>query len=250
MLFGITGFEIRYQLRNPVFWVSVAIFFLLGFGLTASENVSVGTPGAVHENAPFAIAVATAIMSLFYLFVITAFVANAIVRDETSGFAPIVRATSVTNSQIVIGRFLGGLLIAWLGYLSVPIGMWAGSIMPWVDAETIGPQKLSYYAWNFAIFGLPNILLMSAVLFALGVAGFLFRRNIITVFMSIELMLNAVNLSFVTFSYQLKKVDGHLFTFFVMVVAAAEAAVGLAIILTVFKNRNTLNADDVNSMKL
>jgi len=168
MLLGITGFEIRYQLRNPVFWVSVAIFFLLGFGLTASENVSIGTPGAVHQNAPYAIAVATAVISVFYLFVITAFVANAIVRDETSGFAPIVRATSVTNSQIVIGRFLGGLLVAWLGYLAVPIGMWAGSIMPWVDPETIGPQKLAYYAWNFAIFGLPNILLMSAVLFALA----------------------------------------------------------------------------------
>jgi len=92
-------------------------------------------------------------------------------------------------------------------------------------------------------------LLLSAVLFALGVAGFLFRRNIITVFMSIELMLNAVNLSFIAFSYQLKQVDGHLFAFFVMVVAAAEAAVGLAIILTVFKNRSTLNVDDVNSMK-
>ena len=90
---------------------------------------------------------------------------------------------------------------------------------------------------------------LSAVLFALGVAGFLFRRNIITVFMSIELMLNAVNLSFVTFSYQLKKVDGHLLAFFVMVVAAAEAAVGLAIILTVFKNRETLKIDDVDSMK-
>jgi NADH-quinone oxidoreductase subunit K len=92
-------------------------------------------------------------------------------------------------------------------------------------------------------------LTLSAILFALGVAGFLFRRNIITVFMSIELMLNAVNLSFVTFSYQHKDVSGHLFTFFVMVVAAAEAAVGLAIILTVFKNRSTLNIDDVNSMK-
>ena len=92
-------------------------------------------------------------------------------------------------------------------------------------------------------------LILSAVLFALGVTGFLFRRNIITVFMSIELMLNAVNLTFVTFSYQLKKVDGHLFTFFVMVVAAAEAAVGLAIILTVFKNRKTLNIDDIDSMK-
>jgi NADH-quinone oxidoreductase subunit K len=92
-------------------------------------------------------------------------------------------------------------------------------------------------------------LALSAVLFSLGVAGFLLRRNIITVFMSIELMLNAVNLSFVTFSYHLKKVDGHLYTFFVMVVAAAEAAVGLAIILTVYKNRQTLNIDDLDSMK-
>src|SRR3954470_7254485 len=147
MLFGITGFEIRYQLRNPVFWVAIAIFFLLGFGITASENVSIGTPGAVHENAPYAIAVATAIMSLFYLFVVTAFVANAIVRDDTSGFAPIVRSTSVTNSQIVLGRFLGGLIVAWLGYLAVPIGMAVGSIMPWVDPERIGPQHFSFYAW-------------------------------------------------------------------------------------------------------
>jgi ABC-2 type transport system permease protein len=168
MIFGITGFEIRYQLRNPVFWVAIAIFFLLGFGITASENVSIGTPGGVHENAPYAIAVAIAILTLFYLFVVTAFVANAIVRDETSGFAPIVRATSVTASQIVIGRFVGGLIIAWLGYLAVPIGMWAGSVMPWVDPETIGPQKLSFYAWNFAVFAIPNVLLTCATLFALA----------------------------------------------------------------------------------
>jgi len=92
-------------------------------------------------------------------------------------------------------------------------------------------------------------LILSAVLFALGVAGFLFRKNIITIFMSIELMLNAVNLSFIAFSYQLKQVNGHILAFFVMVVAAAEAAVGLAIILTVYKNRQTLNVDEVDSMK-
>jgi NADH-quinone oxidoreductase subunit K len=92
-------------------------------------------------------------------------------------------------------------------------------------------------------------LMLSGVLFALGVAGFVFRRNIITVFMSIELMLNAVNLSFITFSYQLNQVNGHIFSFFVMVVAAAEAAVGLAIILTVFRNRSTLNIDEVGSLK-
>ncbi len=93
-------------------------------------------------------------------------------------------------------------------------------------------------------------LILSAVLFALGIAGFLYRKSVITVFMSIELMLNAVNLTFISFSYQLQRIDGHIYSFFVMVVAAAEAAVGLAIILTVFKNRGTLQIDEVDSMKL
>jgi len=92
-------------------------------------------------------------------------------------------------------------------------------------------------------------LVLSAVLFTLGVAGFFYRRNIITMFMSIELMLNAVNLTFIAFSFQLQQVSGNIFAFFVMVVAAAEAAVGLAIILTVFRNRATLNVDSINSMK-
>ena len=92
-------------------------------------------------------------------------------------------------------------------------------------------------------------LILSAVLFSLGVAGFVFRRNVITVFMSIGLMLNAVNLSFITFSYQLQQVSGHIFAFFVMLVAAAEAAVGLAIILLVFKNLRTLEVDEIDSMK-
>ena len=93
-------------------------------------------------------------------------------------------------------------------------------------------------------------LILSAILFALGVAGFIYRKSVITVFMSIELMLNAVNLSFVAFSYHLQRVDGQIYAFFVMVVAAAEAAVGLAIILTIFKNRGTLQIDEVDSMKL
>jgi NADH-quinone oxidoreductase subunit K len=93
-------------------------------------------------------------------------------------------------------------------------------------------------------------LMLSAVLFALGVAGFLYRKSVITVFMSIELMLNAVNLSFIAFSYHLRRIDGHIYAFFVMVVAAAEAAVGLAIILTIFKNRGTLEIDEIDSLKL
>jgi NADH-quinone oxidoreductase subunit K len=93
-------------------------------------------------------------------------------------------------------------------------------------------------------------LVLSAMLFGTGIAGFVYRKSVITVFMSIELMLNAVNLSFVAFSYQLQRIDGHIYSFFVMVVAAAEAAVGLAIILTIFKNRGTLQIDEIDSMKL
>ena len=88
-------------------------------------------------------------------------------------------------------------------------------------------------------------LVLSALLFGLGVFGVLVRRNLIVIFMAVELMLNAVNLTFVAFARALGSVDGQVIVFFVMTVAAAEAAVGLAIILTVFRNRETTNADEV-----
>ena len=97
---------------------------------------------------------------------------------------------------------------------------------------------------------LPYYLVLSAVLFSCGVAGFLFKRNIITIFMCIELMLNAVNLAFVAFAAHWQQLSGHVFVFFVMVVAAAESAVGLAIIIAVFRTRETLNVDRVNLLKL
>jgi ABC-2 type transport system permease protein len=168
MLIGVARFELRYQLRNPVFWVSLFLFFLLGFGVTASENVSIGTPGTVHENAPFAIASMIALSSLFYLFVITSFVANAIVRDDSSGFGPIIKATSIGKRNYVMGRFLGGLGIALIGYLAIPVGMFFGSVMPWVDPETVGPQNLSFYLWPYLILAIPNIILASSLLFGLA----------------------------------------------------------------------------------
>jgi NADH-quinone oxidoreductase subunit K len=93
-------------------------------------------------------------------------------------------------------------------------------------------------------------LVLSAVLFGLGVVAFVFKRNIITIFMSIELMLNAVNLAFVTFSRHLGNLNGQVFVFFVIVVAAAEAAVGLAIIILIAKHRQSLNVERVNLLKL
>ncbi|QMV17585.1 NADH-quinone oxidoreductase subunit NuoK [Granulicella sp. 5B5] len=92
-------------------------------------------------------------------------------------------------------------------------------------------------------------LVLGAVLFCIGIASFLIRRSVITIFMSIELMLNAVNLTFVAFAHMWGQVSGQIFVFFVMVVAAAEAAVGLAIIIALFRVRQTLNVDQVNLLK-
>lgn len=93
-------------------------------------------------------------------------------------------------------------------------------------------------------------LALSAVLFTIGVVGVLVKRNLISMFMCIELMLNAVNLTFVAFSSYFREVSGQLFVFIVMTVAAAEAAVGLGIIITVFRNRESLDVDDSNILKL
>jgi len=92
-------------------------------------------------------------------------------------------------------------------------------------------------------------LVLSAVLFGLGVVGFIFKRNIIAVYMAIELMLNAVNLAFVAFARAWNQLDGLVYVFFVIVVAAAEAAVGLAIVITIAQNRRSLNVEDVNLLK-
>ncbi len=92
-------------------------------------------------------------------------------------------------------------------------------------------------------------LILAGMLFTIGVVGVLTRRNAIVIFMCIELMLNAVNLTFVAFSRHLDSMDGQIFVFFIMTVAAAEAAVGLAIIVAMFRNKATVNVDDINLMK-
>jgi NADH-quinone oxidoreductase subunit K len=96
---------------------------------------------------------------------------------------------------------------------------------------------------------LQHYLVLSMLLFVVGAVGFVIKKNIISVFLCLELMLNAVNLSFVAFSKYLNQVHGQIFVFFVMVVAAAEAAVGLAITIVLYRNRETLNVDDADTMK-
>lgn len=91
--------------------------------------------------------------------------------------------------------------------------------------------------------------ILAAILFTIGVVGVLVRRSALIIFMSIELMLNAVNLSFVAFARQHGSMDGHIFVFFVMAVAAAEVAIGLAILVAIFRKKETANVDEVHLLK-
>jgi NADH-quinone oxidoreductase subunit K len=94
-----------------------------------------------------------------------------------------------------------------------------------------------------------HVLILSAILFTIGVTGVIVRRNAIVVFMHVELMLNAVNLAFIGFSAAMQSMVGTVFVFFILVVAAAEAVIGLAIMVEIFRNKQTLNIDELNLLK-
>jgi len=97
--------------------------------------------------------------------------------------------------------------------------------------------------------GLTHYLVLAAILFAIGVTGVLMRRNILVILLSIELILSAVNINFIAFSAYLENAAGQIFVFFVMTVAAAEAALGLAIVVTLFRNLESINVDEISQMK-
>ena len=97
---------------------------------------------------------------------------------------------------------------------------------------------------------LNNYLILSAIIFSIGTIGVLTRKNAIVIFMCVEMMLNAVNLTLVAFSKYLGNIDGQVFVFFIMTVAAAEAAVGLALMIAFYKNRESIDIEDMNVMKL
>jgi ABC-2 type transport system permease protein len=170
MFASVTAFEIRYQLRSPVFWVACALFFLLAFGATTMEEIQIGARGNVHVNAPAAIIETLGVMGVFGMFVVTAFVAGAVIRDDETGFAPILRATRLSKPAYLFGRWIGATLVAWLTLGAVALGIQIGSLMPWIDAAKLGPQVPLHYLWALVVYSLPTLLVVSAGFFALAIA--------------------------------------------------------------------------------
>jgi ABC-2 type transport system permease protein len=168
-MFGsIAAFELRYQLRNPVFWVVAILFFLMTFGATTVEQIQIGSGGNVHVNSPAAIARIHLILSIFFMFVTTAFVANVIVRDDESGFGPMVKSTRVSKFDYLLARFTGAAIAASAAFAFVPLAIFLGSLMPWLDPETLGPNRIGDYMFAYFALALPNVLLTAAIFFAVA----------------------------------------------------------------------------------
>lgn len=168
-MFGkIAAFEFRYQVKSPIFWVTSGIFFLLTFLFVASDSISIGGGGNIHENSPHTIAQTHLILAVFYMFVTTAFVANVIVRDDETGFGSILRSTRIGKFDYLYGRFTGAFLAVALSFLAVPLAIIVGAAMPWLDPETIGPFIPQAYLFAYFVLALPALLLTSSLFFALA----------------------------------------------------------------------------------
>ncbi len=170
MLRHIAAFELKYQLRSSVFWGTSIIFFLLAFTSVASDDIRIGWGGQVFRNSPFAIAMTSMVWSIFAMFIVTAFVANVVLRDDETGFAPILHATPLSKFDYLFGRFSGGFVAACLAFLSVPLGALAAVVFPGLDPETIGPIRIADYLYVYFLFCVPTLFVMGAGFFALATA--------------------------------------------------------------------------------
>lgn len=164
----IAGFELRYQLGSPVFWVASGIFFLMTFGATTIPQIEIGDKGSTYVNSPYSIIQILGIMSIFAIFILTAFVANVVVRDDETGFGPIVRSTPIRKFDYLFGRFTGAFIAGMIAFLSVPLGVVIGSFMPWLDPVKLGPFRPEDYLYAYFMIAMPTLLVMASIFFALA----------------------------------------------------------------------------------
>jgi ABC-type transport system involved in multi-copper enzyme maturation permease subunit len=167
MLLPIARFEFRYLLRHPLLWLTVGITFILYF-VGISSGLELGNEGGLLANAAFATVSNYLMTSLAFMFVTTAFVANAVIRDDETGYGPIVRSTPITRHDYLLGRFLGAFAVAALCLLLLPLAIVLGSTMPWTDPATVGPNRLGDHLYGYFLIALPNLFVHSAVFFALA----------------------------------------------------------------------------------
>jgi ABC-type transport system involved in multi-copper enzyme maturation permease subunit len=169
MLREIFRFELRQQLRSPLFWLITIALAALAFAAASSDSIRIGGGiGNVHRNAPMVVVSMLGFFSVIGLFLITIFVAGAALRDFGANTAELMFATPMSRGAYLGGRFAAGWLVSVVVLVVVAIGMWLGSLMPWLDPVRLGPTPWGAYAWALAVVVLPNLFFIGALLFLLA----------------------------------------------------------------------------------
>ena len=194
MLSQIARFELRYQLSSAIFWITAIVFFLLTWSLITSDTLRIGWGGYVSRNSPYTTTLLSMIMMVFAVFIATSFAANVVLRDDESGFGPIIQTTRISKFDYLFGRFLGGFLVSCLAFLTVPLSLGLGAAMPWVDPSTVSSFRLHSYLYAFFVMCVPTLFVLCALFFALATI----TRSMITTYV---VALLALMVYFLTASY-------------------------------------------------
>jgi len=168
MLGKIASFEFSYQIKSPAFYWIFAIFFLFVFGAAASDQIQIGDSATVHANSPFAISLNILVFTLFGMIIPIVFLASGILRDRSFNTFELFYSTPVRERDYLLGRFLGGFAVTALVIASLPLGNLVGSLMPWVDSESIGPFRPEYYLYPYLVLGVANMFIVGMILFTVA----------------------------------------------------------------------------------
>ncbi|MBC3832792.1 hypothetical protein H8K33_14880 [Undibacterium amnicola] len=162
-------FDLRFQLKQPLLWVIALIFGALAFGAASSDAITVGgAVGNVNRNAPTVIAQFLGVFSVLSMFVVTIFIAGAVLRDAEIGISDMLFATPMRKHDYLIGRFVAGLVACLVIFLFVILGLLVGPYMPWVDTARVGAFTLKPFVWGLMVFVIPNLLFIGALLMLLA----------------------------------------------------------------------------------
>ncbi|HFE44257.1 MAG TPA: hypothetical protein ENJ18_02020, partial [Nannocystis exedens] len=172
MLGAIARFELRYHLRRPVTWIYFAVLALLAFGAISSDVVQIaGSSSLVNDNAPNVLNWMTMVLTIFGVVITSAIAGAAVLRDFEFKAHELLFTTPMSKLAYLGGRFIGAYLVTLVVFLGVPLGLMLGTMMPWVDAASLGPFSLAAHLWPFLIYTVPNTLLVTALFFAVGIAS-------------------------------------------------------------------------------
>src|ERR1051326_3590732 len=168
MLIQVARFEFRYLLRNQLLWVTAVLTFALFLIGMSVEGFELGSEGGLVMNAAYATLRNYLVVSFVFMFVTTSFVSNLVIRDDETGFGPIIRSTRITKFDYLFGRYLGAFAVAAICLLVVPLAIVIGTMVPWANPAQLGPNRLADHLYGYFLIALPNLLVHSAIFFALA----------------------------------------------------------------------------------